>query len=292
MVTKIVFRSILVFFSSLPCISPSSAQVLAARMEYIFVDNEETGQYSGGLAIKEGTLKIGQTITVNDDGGHKYQFTVKEIKDYDTDNLVPQAIGPISCFIVIQSTDGRKADQITGGFTFGSEERTASEKVKHSTTCMLNGKKWHGVNFYKSASYFPTGSALLKMEKPLIILAFKAADLPDNRQLTFQIVNQALKVGKVPYDTFEAGISGSEEGKPEKDCLTSNWKDGQANTIHTPFNLQITKAEKLNNHYIVSGIYEGKLYGFNLFEKMIGKMCGDIALFNGKFENIEVEIIK
>ena len=86
-------------------------------------------------------------------------------------------------------------------------------------------------------------------------------------------------------------ISGDANGIKEKACLQSNWKNGEAHTVHTDFYLEFTIWEDKGDHIIASGKYSGKLYGLNLFGGLIGKSCGDYAILNGEFNGLKIEVI-
>lgn len=268
----------------------SFAQSANGRMEYVFIDDEHNGIYTGGMHVKSGTIKVGEVIVVNDDEGNTIKLTVLKIHDYTTDEDATQLIAGRDGFLSLQTLDKKKIEHISGGFTIGALSKSASSSTKEiATHCNINNVKWNGSNYYKSSSYFPNGNEFIKSKKPSLIISFTADDKPDNRQLT--IFSSDFKAGKgiVDDQTFEITITGSDDGNEKNSCILSNWEDGLANTKHTPFYLEFTKWEDNGTHILVSGHFHGKLYNFNPFKGLGVKLCKDISITNGVFENLKIE---
>jgi hypothetical protein len=157
---------------------------------------------------------------------------------------------------------------------------------------MIDGKEWKGSNYFKSSSYFPNGENLLKTKEPYLIISFRSASTPDDRQLTIQMKGIRPKKGILNKNDFEFVVSGDANGIPEKACFQSNWKDGKANTAHTDFFLEFTKWDDKGDHIVASAKYSGKLYGLNLFSSLIGKSCSDYMIENGEFQDLHIEVVK
>jgi hypothetical protein len=274
----------------------SSAQTLNARLEYPFVDGEQQGIYTGGVQVKTGTLRVGETIQVNDDGGNIFQLKINEIEDNDLDTKVSSLTAGKAGYIILQTLDKKKLPKIEGGFNLGEKQLSNSKNISSTrnnmeigTTCQINKIKWDGINYYKSSSYFPNGNTFLKTKKPYLIISFKAGLKPDDRQLTLTLSNFKGDVGKVDKDLFEIALTGAVSGIADKSCIVSNWEKGQANTKHTPFDLEFTKWEDKGSYILASLKYSGKLYALNLFSGLIGKRCEDLMISGGVVTDLKLE---
>ncbi len=283
-------KAIFLFFILVCFISLANGQSISARMEYIFIDNENEGRYSGGIDIKDGQLKINDIISVTDDANNTSKLKVLSIKDYDTDLDTKVLAKGKSGFITVQTIDGKKIPKIDGGFTFGDEPAivTKSTYPDEITTSLLDGREWKGISYYKSSSYFPNGNSLVNTKNPYLIISFKSTQKPDDRQLT--MIHKEAKVGVGILDTknFEFVLSGSSDGIPENACMVSNWKNGAANTEKTDFYFEITKFDDKGDHIILSARYSGKIFGLNLFSTLIEAPCKDVVIKNGEIKDLKV----
>lgn len=282
-----VFLSILFFQTLLVC------QSLKAEMKYIFIDGEAEGKYTGGIKIESGSISIGDILRPTDEAGVEFVLKVLEIHDYDLDIAV-KTLGPgKEGFFVLQTLDKKKlVKNPQGSFKFGainSGHKNDEKSNAIGTTCMMDGYSWKGNNYYKSSTYFPKGNPLIKTTKPYLILSFKAAQSPDDRQLTLIHKEAKPGVGILDKQHYELVLSGSKDGIPENACLISNWKDGAANTQKTDFHFEITKFEDKGDHIILSAKYSGKLFGLNLFKDLIGASCQDVMIKDGVINNLKVE---
>lgn len=271
----------------------STCQGLVAEMKYVFIDGEDKGIYTGGIKIKSGIINVNDVIKVVDDGGNNFELKVLEIQDNDTDESAKSLSAGKEGFLVLETIDKKKIDRIVGGFHMGSNQlnnKANENNLKNiATKCKLDGKAWQGVNYFKSSSYFPTGNSLLKTSQPYLIISFKSSVGKDNRQIT--LINPNFKTGKgiLNKNSFEIAISGSEDGNPANSCIASNWEGGNANTKHSDFYFEFTKWEDKGSYILCSGIYHGKLYGFNPMKGLTGTLCKDVTITEGSFEDLKVE---
>jgi len=269
---------------------------LSARIEYVYIG--DNGKYSGGVKIYSGTIKTGEIIQVKDD--YNKEFNLKVIKILNLESyeelkvLTKEQSEKILANITLQTLDEKPLNDISGGFNLGasSEVKTTDTKKEIATNCKIDGKTWHGKNYYYSSSYLPKGSNLLNTTSPVLIISFKALNEPDDTQINITVDNVKPSVGKIDISNFEFGISGSESGDKNKPCLYSNWLNGQANTKKTSFYLEITQWEDKGDYIIISGKYSGKLYGFNPFKGLVGSLCKDeLQVSEGEFKNLKVKKI-
>jgi len=287
--TKIFFVFLSILFFQTPLVSQS----IRAEMKYVFIDGEAEGKYAGGIKIESGSISIGDILRPTDEAGVEFVLKVLEIHDYDLDIAV-KTLGPgKEGFFVLQTLDKKKlVKNPKGSFSFGAikNDHTNGEKTNTiGTICMMDGKEWKGNNYYKSSTYFPKGNPLVKTTKPYLILSFKAAQSPDDRQLTLIYKEAKPGVGILDKQHYELVLSGSKDGIPENACLISNWKDGAANTQKTDFHFEITKFEDKGDHIMLSAKYSGKLFGLNLFKGLIGASCQDVMIKDGVINNLKVE---
>ena len=288
-----MFKVVLVFFSISMLNVTVFSQNLKAIMNYVFIDSEDIGQYTGGIKIESGSISIGDILRPTDEAGVEFVFTVIEIKDYDSDIIVKTLGAGKEGFFVLQTLDKKKLiKNPQGSFSFGAikNDQTNGEKTNTiGTICIMDGYEWKGNNYYKSSTYFPKGNPLVKTTKPYLILSFKAAQSPDDRQITLIHKEAKPGVGILDKQHYELVLSGSKDGIPENACLISNWKDGAANTQKTDFNFEITKFEDKGDHIMLSAKYSGKLFGLNLFKGLIGASCQDVMIKDGVIDNLKVE---
>jgi hypothetical protein len=271
------------------------SQSLNARIEYPFIDGENEGIYSGGIVIKSGVIKVGDIITMYDDGNNTSQMKIKELKDYDaTDNENVNSLSSgKSGFIVLQTLDKKKLPSIKGGFSLGTKPNLEDASNPYAkvnnpivTTCNLNGKEWKGKSYYKSASYFPNGNTLLKTTKPYVLISIKSGLENDDRLITFSIPDYKGGMGIVNKDAYEFVFSGKENGN---ECILSNWVKGEANTHRAPFHFEFTKWEDKGSYILVSAKYHGKLNALNLLSGLIGKTCDDLVVSEGVIFDLKLE---
>lgn len=288
-----MFKVVLVFFSISMLNVTVFSQNLKAIMKYVFIDGEDIGQYTGRIKIESGSISIGDILRPTDEAGVEFVLKVLEIQDYDLDIAV-KTLGPgKEGFIVLQTLDKKKlVKNPQGSFTFGaikSDHKSDEKSNSIGTICIMDGYEWKGNNYYKSSTYFPKGNPLVKTTKPYLILSFKAAQSPDDRQLTLIHKDANLGVGLLDKKHYELVLSGSKDGISENACLISNWKDGAANTQKTDFYFEITKFEDLGDHVMLSAKYSGKLFGLNMFKGLIGSSCQDVVIKDGVIHNLKVE---
>lgn len=276
-------------FLTLPIIN--QAQSLNGVMKYIFIDGEELGEYTGGITIQKGVLKVGDVVKPKDEVGVEFQFKIIKITDNETNEDVKTLAANKDGFIVMQTLDKKKLlKNPTGSFYFGDATSVAADlpKAEIGTRCKVNGLDWKGANYYNSSVYYPNGNSFLKTNQPYLIISFKSAQSPDDRQIT--LIHKEAKIGKGVLDkkNYEVVLSGSSDGIAENSCLVSNWKDGKANTQKTDFYFEITKFEEKKDFIIVSAKYSGKIYGLNLFKGLVGAQCKDVEIKDGEIVDLKI----
>lgn len=281
------FLSILFFQTPLVC------QSLKAQMKYVFIDEEAVGKYTGGIKIESGSISIGDILRPTDEAGVEFVFKVIEIKDYDLDIAVKTLGSGKEGFFVLQTLDKKRlVKNPHGSFRFGaikSDDKIENQTNAIGTACVMDGYAWNGNSYYRSSTYFPKGNPLVKTTNPYLILSFKTAQSPDDRQMTLIHKEAKVGVGLLDKMNYELVVSGSKDGIPANACLISNWKDGVANTQKTDFYFEITKFEDKGDHIILSAKYAGKLFGLNLFKSIIGASCQDVVVKEGVIHNLKVE---
>jgi hypothetical protein len=268
------------------------SQSIVAEIKYVFIDDENSGKYSGGIRVDEGTIKVGDVLKPKDENGSEYTFKVISLEDNDLNASVKSLSAGKDGFVVLQTPDKKKVQQNpTGSLFFGNNKKKSAEMPmsETGTTCIMNGASWKGVNYYKSSSFFPKGNSLVNTTQPYLIISFKSGQNPDDRQFTFIHKDSKVGLGILNKKNFELVISGSEDGIPDNSCLVSNWKNGEANTQKTDFYFEITRFEDKGDHIILSAKYSGKLYGLNLFKGLTGASCKDITIKNGEINNLKID---
>lgn len=283
-----------------PVIEKGSGTLLNARIEYVFIDGEDKGVYSGGCKVAEGSLKVGQEIRVTDDGGAAFRMKVLKIQDYEQLNDMGQAKEVSvsrgkNLYLELATLDGKKLTGLKGGFNLGSKGQEEGGGVSTVTTgksfirCEIDGKEWKGAAFFNSCLYYQNGNAIMKVKHPFLMLAFQASKKPDNRQLTVMIKEFKGTIGKMDKEDMEITFTGSANGSKEKTYMQSNWENGTANTRKTEFTFEITQWEQNGDEATISGVFSGKLYGFNALKKVSNTVEPDAELLNGTFEKIKVK---
>lgn len=158
---------------------------------------------------------------------------------------------------------------------------TASEPEGLPTefTGTFNGKEWKGGGYPNSHLYYVQGIKQMYEGKPYLMLAFKAVQGPDNRQLTIAMKDYAGKTGVVDYKNLEILLSGAESGKAEEAAMVGNGTSDK----RIPITIEITKFEKTSDtEALISGKMNGELKG------MLGSK--DVKIENGVFNDVKVKV--
>lgn len=157
--------------------------------------------------------------------------------------------------------------------------RTSAPEPVPTLTCQLNGREWKGANVYNGHLYYVQGIKGMYGGKPYMVLSFKAATAPDNRQLTISFYNFQGKAGVYAKDAVEVLLSGAASGEAQKSELQGHKVPGQ----NTNFTVAIT-AWKPNgsNEAIISGKLSGLLKG------VLGS--SNVEIENGQFTDVAVKI--
>ena len=272
-------------------VSSSYCQTLQAMMKYVFIDGEAMGEYTGGIRVEKGIIKVGDTVKPKDEDGVEFSFRIVNIKDYDTNEEVQTLGANKDGFIVLHTLDKKKLSRYPkGSFYFGTAKPLPQDvpKVEIGTLCKVNGLEWKGGNYYNSSVYYPNGNSFMKTTQPYLTISFKSAQKPDDRQITLVHKNAKMGKGVLDKNNFEVLLSGSADGVASNSCLVSNWKNGKANTEKTDFYFEITKFEEKGDHVLVSAKYSGKLFGLNMIKGLIGSSCKDVDIQEGAIKDLKV----
>ena len=268
------------------------SQPIVAEIKYVFIDDENSGKYSGGIRVDEGTIKVGDILKPRDENGSEYTFKVISLDDSDLNASVKGLDAGKVGFVVLQTPDKKKLHQNpSGSLVFGLPKNNSAELTGAAmgTTCIMDGNAWHGDNYFHSSSYFPAGNSLVNTTQPYLIISFKSGRKPDDRQFTFVHKDAEPRVGLLDTKNFEMVISGSQDGIKENACIVSNWKNGQANTQKTDFYFEVTRFEEKGDHILLSAKYSGKLRGLNFLVGLTGATCKDITIQNGEINNLKIQ---
>jgi hypothetical protein len=145
----------------------------------------------------------------------------------------------------------------------------------------INGVEWSGGVFPNSALYYEKGNSVADPSgKPILILAFKAAQGPDNRQLTLRIRDFN---GPGSYSRAEILLSGSENGDPAQALMHGRQDNPDFPEQKTNFTLDVSDWHRpADNMAFITCSFSGKLKG------LLG--APDVELTGGSFQKVEVMI--
>jgi hypothetical protein len=169
----------------------------------------------------------------------------------------------------------------------GSVKDTASAAVQApiavaktaELTCAINGKEWKGSGNAGGQLYYAKGITGMYGGLPYMIIAFSAADAPDNRQLTISFKNFPGKTGVYNKDKLEVLLSGSSTGDPKKSELQGHKMPAQA----TDFSLTINEWKQITaTEVVASGTLGGSLKG--VFD------APDVKIENGIFSDLKIRL--
>lgn len=146
-------------------------------------------------------------------------------------------------------------------------------------SAQLNGKSWKASGFFHSHLFYSKGIARMNEGKPFLMLAFKSANAPDNRQVNFQVIEFKEQVGLVDAQSLEISLSGAEDGQSTSSAMQGNGtKDSR-----TPFSFEVTEWKRLSpDEAVISGKFSGTLKGF------FGSP--DASFQDGSFSNVKVKV--
>jgi hypothetical protein len=264
-------------------------------MEYVFIDNETNGEYTGGIKITKGNITVGQILAITDDAGQPSKFKVQELEDYDANPKQVKTLGAgKDGFIVLRTLDGKKlAKDPSGGFNIGKTKLENSSGnltkggLKGSVSFVANGISWSGNSYYSSSTFFVHGNAMALVREPYLLMSWKATTKPDDRQLT--ITSKGFKESTGELVDAEILLSGSADGDATKTCMMSNKKLSLAGKKSLPFTINITKWQVNGDIATVSGSFTGTLKNYQVLGiKMAG--CDDMKISNGSFENVQIKV--
>jgi hypothetical protein len=264
---------------------------LQALVSIVFVSNDYMGEYNASAIIEKGQIKTGDEVDAVGKDGKRFSFKVSKM-DISHQPVEIAKVGDRP-FLTLQIQG--KAPGFDQGYYIvdkgasypGSAAATApateATPTKADFTAKVNGKAWSGTGFFNSALFYAKGNSYAGTEKPLLVLAFKTNQSPDNRQLNIHVKGFEAKTGVLPISTLEITLSGAESGKATESQIASNYKDGNATMAHTPFMVEITEWKSVSaDEAIISGKVSGKLY--RTFSKE------NDVLENGSFSNVRVKV--
>lgn len=179
---------------------------------------------------------------------------------------------------------GTSTDMVTPspseGIDTGSISRGATAPVSPQLYCALNGKEWKATAVVGGQVFYAKGFAAMYGGSPYLTLTFKAAEAPDNRQLSISFKNFPGKVGVYAKDKIEVLLNGAASGEAQQVET-----QGHRPLLQTAgFSVVLTEWKMLGaSEAIVSGKIKGTLKG------LMG--ATDIKIENGNFRNVTVKIV-
>ncbi|MFN0174308.1 MAG: hypothetical protein ACKVU0_06660 [Saprospiraceae bacterium] len=263
---------------------------LQALLSIVFVSNEDIGEYLASATIEKGQIKIGDEVDGVGKDGKRFSFKVTRM-DISHQPVEIAKVGDRP-FLLLQ-TNGKASGfnesyyiVEKGGSFPGNATTAASTEAnlnKAEFTANVNGKPWSGAGFFNSALFYTKGNPYLNTDKPVLVLAFKSIQSPDNRQLNIHVKGFVPKTGTIPLETLDVMLTGASSGKDTDSQVASNYNEGNATAGKTPFKVEITKWEMASaDEAIISGKVSGTMH--RLFARE------NDVLENGSFSNVRVKV--
>lgn len=248
-------------------------------------------KYSCSVTVLSGVLKKTDKIDFYAPKGTKYTAIILEMtQDYQPVNEIKS--GQYGSIVVkfSQSFSGSKdyptykSKILPSGSSGVSAPSTTEEKSAPHFTAMLDGKAWRGKITYKGALLGRKGFSPLNIKKPCLQLQFGSTIPSDERSLTIQIFYPKESPAKYTAKDMEVNFSGS-AGEHDKSPAIYGFVNGKS---QPDFTLEIQEWKSLgNNKAQISGTISGELPEVML----LGKSGRKVRFENGRFQNVEVEII-
>ncbi len=248
-------------------------------------------KYSCSVTVLTGTLKKTDKLDFYAPKGTRFSAVILEMtQDYQPVNEIKA--GQFGNIVVkfSQSFSGTKdyptykSKILPAGSNAGNITSTGGEKSASHFTAMLDGKEWKGKVTYKGALFGRKGFSPLNINKPCLQLQFGSTIPSDERLLTIQIFYPKEAPAKYTAKDMEVNFSGS-AGEHDKNPSMYGFVNGKS---QPDFTLEIKEWKSLgNNRAQISGTISGELPEVVLF----GKSGKKVRFENGRFQNVEVEII-
>jgi hypothetical protein len=144
---------------------------------------------------------------------------------------------------------------------------------------IISGKKWQGKGNDDSHLFYAKGISNMNNGMPFLILAFKSTTAPDDRQLTFKVIDFKGKPGKYQKKDIEVLFSGSADGNTKESKLFGCKSPGTV----TDFVLEITEWQTVSaTEAIISGVFSGTLKGI--------MVDGAEKVTDGTFSKVKVKV--
>jgi hypothetical protein len=157
--------------------------------------------------------------------------------------------------------------------------RGADPAPAASFTCQLNGQAWKAGNIFNGHLFYAKGISAMFGGNPYMMLAFRAVDNPDNRQLTISFKNFQGKTGVYAKEKIEVMLSGAASGEAQKSEMQGHKVPGQ----NTDFTVELTDWKPVkDDEALVSGKVQGTLKG------IFG--TPDVKIEGGSFANVPVKV--
>lgn len=248
-------------------------------------------KYSCSVTVLTGVLKKTDKIDFYAPKGTKYSAIILEMtQDYQPVNEIKA--GQFGNIVVKFSQDFSgakdyptyKSKILPSGSAPNSAATNIEEKAASSFVTTLNGKEWKAKVPYKGALLMRKGLSYLNINKSCLQLQFGSTIPSDQRTLTIQIFNPRESPAKYTARDMEVNFSGAASAADKSPAIY-----GFVNGKSFPdFTLEIKEWKNAgNNRVLISGVITGELPEVVL----LGKSDKKVRFENGRFQNVEVEII-
>jgi hypothetical protein len=246
--------------------------------------------FTASATVQKGVLRLGDKIDGLNQSGVRLGLTVSYIKtagkegaeasagqtalvELTTDNGSAESLG--EDFFIVKK--GGKIITETTPATPTTVATTSTQTV--DLTANFSGKKWQGKGNDGSHLFYAKGISSMNNGKPFLMLAFKSTVAPDDRQLTFKILDFSGKTGKYQKSSIEVLFSGSADGNTKESKLFGC----KSPATVTDFVLDITDWQTISvTEALISGVFSGTLKGI--------LTDGAEKVTEGKFSKIKVKV--
>ncbi len=269
-----------------------NAQSFTAESGDIY-STDDPLKYNCSVTVLSGVLKKTDRVDFYAPKGTKFTATILEMtQDYQPVNEIKSGqFGNIvvkfsQSFSGLKDYPTYKSKILPAG---SSGDNTVVTNTENNTTVphfitMLNGKEWKGKITYKGALLGRNGFKPLNINKPCMQIQFASINSPDDRTLTIQIFYPKESPAKYTAKDMEVLFIGSETGTKEN-ILTFGFVNGKS---MPNFTMEVKEWKNIgNNRAKISGEITGELPE----TVILGKSDRKVTFTNGKFKDVEVEII-
>lgn len=257
---------------------------LKATIKAVYPDKDPAFNFQSDVMVESGTIKTGDKIDAVSADGKRYTFTVVKIRNpYEEIKSADNNSGTVYLHL-----KGPKDAMFNTNFSFvntGGAAPAANSGVKSTDgmfTAQIDGAAWSGNGFYNSHLFYKKGVKQVNNGKPVLMLAFKATQAPDDRQLTIVITTGDAKPGVYAGEQIELLMSGSPTGdKKNPEMYGHKYPDYRGSNLK----IEITSyKENGNGTATMSGKISGSL------KRSLGSPKQEIVITNGSFENVTVTV--